>query len=513
MILVLNFGSQFAHLIARRVRAQGVHAEIVPHDISVNDIKTYNPDALILSGGPASVLEKNAPIPHTEIFLLGIPILGICYGEQSIAHLLGGKVSKGIVREYGKEVLITPARPHILLKKWKPTETVWFSHGDTVTKLPTGFTKFAHTKHCANAVIGNDVKRIYGVQFHPEVSHTHKGEQLLKNFLFGIARAKRDWKVEVLKDRIIEDIRIAMGAKNHALVAVSGGVDSLVVATLVAQAIGSKRTHAVLIDTGLLRKNEAKAVLKGLQTNRMTWLKVEDASRLFLGRLRGVSDPEEKRKIIGHTFIKVFESYIAKNLKKYPITHLAQGTIYPDRIESAQPNKQASKIKSHHNLTLPEKMHLSVLEPIRELYKDEVRELGLVLGLPRDLLFRHPFPGPGLAIRILGEVTSERLDILREVDAVYMNELKVSGEYEKIWQAFAALLPVKSVGVMGDARTYEYITALRAVDSVDGMTAEWHRIPESTLARISNRIINEVRGVNRVLFDITQKPPGTIEYE
>lgn len=513
MILVLNFGSQFAHLIARRVRAQGVHAEIVPHTISAQEIKSYNPQALILSGGPSSVLDKKAPLPGADIFELGIPILGICYGEQSIAHVLGGSVTKGTVREYGKETLITPTKPHQLLKGWKQSETVWFSHGDTVTKVPKGFSVLAHTKHCKAAVIGNDASHIYGVQFHPEVSHTHKGEQLLKNFLFSIAHAKRDWKVGALKEDILEEIRTTIGPKNHVLVAVSGGVDSLVVATLVAEAIGSRRTHAVLIDTGLLRKNEAKEVLKGLKSIRMSFLKVEDASRLFLGRLKGITDPEQKRKIIGHSFIEVFESYIQKNLKKYPITHLAQGTIYPDRIESAQPNKQASKIKSHHNLTLPEKMQLSVLEPIRELYKDEVRELGLSLGLPRGLLFRHPFPGPGLAIRILGEVTQERVDILREVDAVYMDELRNSGEYEKIWQAFAALLPVKSVGVMGDARTYEYITSLRAVDSIDGMTAEWHRIPPDTLARISNRIVNEVKGVNRVLFDVTQKPPGTIEYE
>lgn len=513
MILVVNFGSQFAHLIARRVRAQGVHAEIVPHTISIKEIAAYKPEAIILSGGPASVLEKSAPLPNKDIFTLGLPILGICYGEQSIAHLLGGTVSKGTVREYGKEILSTPTKPHQLLKGWKAQETVWFSHGDTVTKLPKGFSVLASTAHCKAAVIGNDAKRVYGVQFHPEVSHTQKGERLLKNFLFSIVRAKRDWKVSVLKEDILQEIRNTVGSQNHVLVAVSGGVDSLVVATLVAEAIGQKRTHAVLIDTGLLRKNEAKEVLKGLKLIQMSFLKVEDASALFLGRLKGITDPEHKRKIIGHSFIEVFESYIAKNLSKYPITHLAQGTIYPDRIESAQPSKQASKIKSHHNLTLPEKMHLSVLEPIRELYKDEVRELGLSLGLPRQLLFRHPFPGPGLAIRILGEVTKDRLDILREVDAVYMDELRNSGEYEKIWQAFAALLPVKSVGVMGDARTYEYVTSLRAVDSVDGMTAEWHRIPPNTLARISNRIVNEVKGVNRVLFDVTQKPPGTIEYE
>lgn len=512
MILVLNFGSQFAHLIARRVRAQGVHAEIVPYTITAQEISLQKPDAIILSGGPSSVLDKNAPLPDTAIFNLGIPVLGICYGEQSLAHLLGGKVVQGKIREFGKETLVTP-NTHLLLKGWKKEETVWFSHGDTVTKVPRGFSILAHTTHCKAAVIGNDKNRIYGVQFHPEVSHTAKGEQLLKNFLFDIAKAKKDWKVSVLKDSIVQEIKDTVGPKAHVLVAVSGGVDSLVVATLVAQALGPKRTHAVLIDTGLLRQNEAQEVLKGLRANKMTWLRVEDASRLFLGRLKGITDPEHKRKIIGHSFIEVFESYIAKNLQKYPISHLAQGTIYPDRIESAQPSKNASKIKSHHNLTLPEKMHLKVLEPIRELYKDEVRELGLSLGLPRHLLFRHPFPGPGLAIRVLGEVTKERIDILQNVDAVYMEELKRTGEYEKIWQAFAALLPVKSVGVMGDARTYEYITSLRAVDSIDGMTAEWHRIPESVLAKISNRIVNEVRGVNRVLFDITQKPPGTIEYE
>ncbi len=511
MILVLNFGSQFAHLIARRVRALGVHAEIVPYSISPEEIRAYAPQAIILSGGPASVFEKGAPLPHKGIFDMGIPILGICYGEQVLAHMRGGKVSKGATREFGKEIV--GVRAHPLTRGWKAKETVWFSHGDHVSTLPKGFSAMLSTASCAYAGIANNASKIYGVQFHPEVSHTEKGTQLLKNFLFSIARAKKDWKVKDLKNAIIKEIQETVPQKNHVLVAVSGGVDSLVTATLVAEALGPKRVHAVLIDTGLLRKNEAKEVVRALKAHQMTWLKVEDASELFLGRLEGVIDPEEKRKIVGHAFIEVFESYIKKNLSKKPISHLAQGTIYPDRIESAQPSKQSSKIKSHHNLTLPEKMRLSILEPIRELYKDEVRELGLALGLPRQLLFRHPFPGPGLAIRVLGEVTKAKADILREVDAVYMDELQKTGEYEKIWQAFSALLPAKSVGVMGDSRTYEYIVSLRAVDSVDGMTAEWHRIPPDILARISNRIVNEVRGVNRVLFDITQKPPGTIEYE
>jgi GMP synthase (glutamine-hydrolysing) len=413
-------------------------------------------------------------------------------------------------KEFGKEILRINSRQGIF-KGLATKETVWFSHGDFVSALPRGFVRTASTPNCPNAGIYSKERNFHGIQFHPEVTHTAHGTQILKNFVFVICKAKKDWNVAGQGKKIIVELRKRIGSA-HVVIGISGGVDSLVAATVLHKAIGN-RLHAVLVDNGLLRKNEKEQVSISLRKQAFKNFHAIDARELFLGRLTGVSDPEKKRQIIGHTFIEVFEKAIRTTLKKHPIKFLAQGTIYPDRIESAEPSKHASKIKSHHNLTLPAKMGFEIVEPLRDLYKDEVRALGKSLGLPADLLWRHPFPGPGLAIRVVGEITSDRLAILREADAIYLEELRKAGEYSKIWQAFAALLPLKTVGVMGDARTYDYIISLRAVDSVDGMSADWHRIPEDLLQKISTRITSEVRGVNRVLFDITQKPPGTIEYE
>lgn len=510
MIIILNFGSQFAHLIARRVRDLGVKAEIFPFDTPASEIQKHNPSGIILSGGPASVLEKDSPRPDKDIFKLGIAVLGICYGHQVMAHMLGGKVTKGIHREFGKETLLIKEKKG-LFKNLSPKETVWFSHGDQVAKLPTGCKSTASTHICAHAAFADTKNNLFGIQFHPEVTHTKHGKKLLENFLFAICRAKKDWKIDSITENIIAEIQNTVG-KDHVVVGISGGVDSLVAATLIHRAIGN-RLHAVFVDTGLLRKGEVTEVASYLRKNNFKKLHVVDASKLFMQRLEGVADPEQKRKIIGHTFMEVFEEAIRGELKQHPIAYIAQGTIYPDRVESGSTSKTAAKIKSHHNLTLPEKLGFKILEPIRDLYKDEVRRVGLMLELPKELLWRHPFPGPGLAIRIVGEITEERLHILREADAVFTEELKKAGEYEKIWQAFAALLPLKVVGVMGDGRTYEYIIALRAVDSIDGMSADWHKIPHELLEKISSAIVGRVRGVNRVLFDITQKPPATIEYE
>jgi GMP synthase (glutamine-hydrolysing) len=510
MIIILNFGSQFAHLIARRVRDMGVRAEILPFEASISEIQKHNPAGIILSGGPSAVFENGAPRPHKDIFSLGIPVLGICYGHQVIAQMLGGKVAKGARREFGKEILAVTDTKGIFVGL-SHEETVWFSHGDQVAKLPVGFKVTASTGSCKHAAYADLARNIFGIQFHPEVTHTKHGKKMLENFLFSICHAKKDWKMDAVAEKIITDITNEVH-KNHVVVGISGGVDSLVAATLIHRAIGN-RLHAVFVDTGLLRQDEVSQVSGYLRKHGFKRLHVIDASATFLQRLRGVIDPEQKRKIIGHTFIEVFENAVKKELSAHTIAYLAQGTIYPDRIESAATSGTAAKIKSHHNLTLPEKMNFKILEPIKDLYKDEVRRVGITLGLPKELLWRHPFPGPGLAIRIVGEVTDERLRILREADAVFIEELKKAGEYEKIWQAFAALLPLKVVGVMGDGRTYEYIIALRAVDSVDGMSADWHKISNDLLEKISSAIVGQVRGVNRVLYDITQKPPATIEYE
>jgi GMP synthase (glutamine-hydrolysing) len=427
-----------------------------------------------------------------------------------MAHMLGGKVAKGKHREFGREELLINDQSG-LFAGLEARETVWFSHGDQASRLPLGFVTIASTTGCPYAAFANSDRRLYGIQFHPEVTHTVHGTKIIENFVFSICKAPREWKMADVTSDIIAHVKTEVGS-DHVLVGISGGVDSLVAATLIHRAIGN-RLHAVFVDTGLLRKDEVTQVSIYLRKHGFKKLHVIDASTVFLKRLKGVTDPEKKRKIIGHTFVEVFEKAIKEELKGHAIPYLAQGTIYPDRIESAATSKSTAKIKSHHNLTLPKKMKLKILEPIKDLYKDEVRRVGAELGLPHELLWRHPFPGPGLGIRVVGEVTEERLRILREADAIYIEELKKAGEYEKIWQALVALLPVKVVGVMGDARTYEYVIALRAVDSVDGMSADWHKIPFELLEKISSAIVGRVRGVNRVLFDITQKPPGTIEYE
>jgi GMP synthase (glutamine-hydrolysing) len=512
MILVLNFGAQYGHLIARRIRDLGVYSEVAGSDISIKEIKKLNPNGIILSGGPFSVSEENGPTMDPGVLELKIPILGICYGLQLIAKLKGGKVLTGGLKEYGKAVIKTKNSGK-LLKGLSKKEQVWMSHGDSVEQLPPDFEILASTDNCKVAAVENDKKKIYGVQFHPEVIHTKSGNKIIENFAFGICKSEKDWNIKNLTEKVVTQVKKEVG-NNLVIMGVSGGVDSTVAAHIIHQAIGD-RIHCVFIDHGLIRKNESKEV-KDFFENKLKFkhFYMVDASEIFLKKLKGVTDPEKKRKIIGHAFIEVFEKKVSELEKIHPaIKFLGQGTIYPDRIESAEPSKHASKIKSHHNLSLPEKMKLKVLEPLKDFYKDEVRELGKEMNIPDKLLNRHPFPGPGLAIRILGQITGNRLKILRDADHIFIEELKNSNYYDKTWQALAALLPVKTVGVKGDGRTYEYIISLRAVTSVDAMTADWARLPDWLLEKISNRIINEVAGVNRVLYDISQKPPATIEYE
>lgn len=510
MILVLNFGGQYCHLIARRIRDFKVYSVIKPYSISVNKIKELKPAGIIFSGGPASVYEKNAPICDKHILELGIPILGICYGHQLIAKLSNGIVKKGKIKEYGKK-LLTIKRDKSILRGIRSNQ-VWMSHTDFVAKLPANFEVLAKTDICPIAAFANEEKKLYGVQFHPEVVHTLEGNKILKNFVFGICKAKATWNITNLVGSLIRKIKDEV-KDNEVIMAVSGGIDSTVAATLIHKAIGD-RIHCVFIDHGLIRKNEALEVTNLFKKKlRFKHFYFINASSLFLRRLKHIKEPEKKRKTIAYTFIEVFEKKAKELEKYYPIKFLGQGTIYPDRIESAQPSKEAAKIKSHHNVILPKKMKLKVIEPLNEFYKDEVRKLGRELKIPVEVIERHPFPGPGLAIRILGEVTKTRLKILKEADHIFIEELKKQNYYKKVWQAFAALLPIKSVGVMGDTRTYEYIIVLRAVTSVDAMTADWAKLPLTLLEKISNRIINEVKGVNRVVYDISQKPPATIEYE
>ncbi|HLC56194.1 MAG TPA: glutamine-hydrolyzing GMP synthase [Candidatus Nanoarchaeia archaeon] len=512
MILIINFGGQYCHLIARRVRDLGVYSEILPYNTSLEKIKKINPSGIIFSGGPSSVYDKKAPLIDKRILNLNIPILGICYGLQLIGKLTNSKVLNGKLKEFGKKILYIK-KQSTLLKNLSKKEQIWMSHGDLINSMSSDFNILASTDSCKIAAFENNNKKLYGVQFHPEVIHTLNGIKIFENFVFDICNAKKNWGIKDLPNKLIKEIKKEIG-NNSVIMGVSGGVDSAVAATLLNKAI-NERLHCVFINHGLLRKNEEKEVIN-LFENKLKFKHFHhvDASKLFLEKLNKISDPEEKRKIIGHTFIQVFEDKVFELNKKYKnIKFLGQGTIYPDRIESAQPSKIASKIKSHHNLTLPEKMKLKIIEPLKELYKDEVRKLGKELKIPNELLNRHPFPGPGLAIRILGEITNEKLNILRESDYIFIDELKKSKQYDKTWQALAALFPVKSVGVMGDSRTYEYIISLRAVTSVDAMTADWAKIPNELLEKISNRIINEVQGVNRVVYDITQKPPSTIEYE
>jgi GMP synthase (glutamine-hydrolysing) len=510
MIAVLDFGSQYTHLITRRIRSLGVSAEIFETDIDPTVLLQKNISGIILSGGPNSVYDKNSPKFDKEILGLGIPVLGICYGHQLIGYCLGGKVEPGKVREYGEEVLqIT--KPSKLFEGLGREEQVWFSHGDEVKKLPLGFITNASTYGAEIAAFSNEDKKIYGIQFHPEVVHTPKGMTILENFIFKIVNHQKDWQVKDLKSKFISEIKAEVADKK-VIIGVSGGVDSLVASKLLEEAIG-ENLHCIFIDTGFMRKNEPAEVKKlYLELGFKNFVSV-DAAKDFYKVLKRKVDPEEKRKTFSKEYFLVFERTVKSLKQKEQIEFLAQGTIYPDRIEAAKTSKTAQVIKSHHNTSLPEKYGFKLIEPLKELYKDEVRELGKSLGIPAQALNRHPFPGPGLLIRILGEATPKRIELLREADAIYIQELKTSGEYDKIWQAFAALLPLKSVGVMGDERTYEYILALRAVTSIDAMTADWARIPESLLNKISKRITNEVRGINRVLYDISQKPPATIEYE
>ena len=512
MILVLNFGGQYAHLIARRVRDLGVYSEVRPCDIPLREIGKLKPEGIILSGGPSSVYEHNAPTMDRKVLDIKIPILGICYGEQLIGKFVGGNILNNKLKEFGKKELMVKKNGRILQGLSKK-EQVWMSHGDLVEKLPKDFEVLASTDACPIAAFENNERKIYAIQFHAEVVHTPSGTQILKNFVFDICKARKDWEIKSLSKKIMKEVKKEIGS-NSVIMGVSGGVDSTVAAALIHKAIGSK-LYCVFVDHGLIRKGELEEVKDFFEKNlHFRHFHVIDASKIFLEKLKGVTDPEEKRKIIGHTFIEAFQSKVLEFEKKFPkIKFLGQGTIYPDRIESAEPTKYASKIKSHHNLTLPPGMKLKIVEPLKELYKDEVRNLGKELGIPVNIINRHPFPGPGLAIRILGEITEDRLKILREADFIFIEELKKSGYYGKTWQAFAALIPVKTVGVMGDARTYEFIISIRAVTSVDAMTADWAKLPYELLELISNRIINEVRGVNRVLYDISQKPPATIEYE
>lgn len=510
MIIILNFGGQYTHLIARRLRELGSCAEILPFNTPATKIIKLKPRGIILSGSPSSVYDKDAPFPNKGIFNLDIPILGICYGQQLIAKLLGGEVKPGKLKEFGREKIIISNKSS-LFKGCNKKEVVWFSHGDTVTKLPKGFKRTAGSRTCGIAAFVSNNNQIFGVQFHPEVTHTTHGLKILKNFIYNICKEKESWRISDIKKRLIAEIKRKV-MKEPVLIGVSGGVDSLVVATLLKVVVG-KKLYCIFVDNGLMRKNESEEIKNIFRKMKFQNFMVIDAKKEFLDALKGITDPEKKRRIIGYTFIRVFERKAKELEKQAKIKFLAQGTIYPDRIESAQPSKNAAKIKSHHNITLPRKLKFQIIEPIKELYKDEVRKLGKELGLPNSIIKRHPFPGPGLAVRILGEVTEERLNILREADYIFISELKKADLYDKIWQAFAVLLTLKTVGVMGDARTYEYIISLRAVTSKDGMTADWARIPSEVLEKISNRIVNEVKGVNRVVYDISQKPPATIEYE
>jgi GMP synthase (glutamine-hydrolysing) len=506
-IIILDFGSQYTQIIARKIREIGVYAEIHPYNINKVELISLKPSGIILSGGPSSVYAENAPHPFKEIFDLGIPVLGICYGLQLIAYLLGGEVNKSAKREYGKAQLIIDKENELL--SGIDSLQVWMSHGDSLSKLPPQFEIVAHTENSPIAAIQNQQKKIYGVQFHPEVHHTTNGKLILENFARKICQITDIWNAKSFIENSINSIREKVG-NNEVICALSGGVDSTVLAVLLHKAIGNK-LHCIHVDSGLMRTDESRTIYDLFKNNYNISIDIIDASSLFLNELAGITDPEKKRKIIGKKFIDVFEVEAKKfNDAKW----LAQGTLYPDVIESVSVNGPSSTIKSHHNVGgLPEKMNLNIIEPFRELFKDEVRKVGRELGVPSWFIERHPFPGPGLAIRILGEITNERLDILRKADDIYLEEIRNAGLYTEIWQAFAVLLPIKSVGVMGDERTYEYTCALRAVSSVDGMTADWFPIPHETLAIISNRITNEVRGINRVVYDITSKPPGTIEWE
>ncbi len=507
-ILVLDFGSQYTQLIARRVRENKVYSEIFPYNVPLEKIKEFSPKGIILSGGPSSVYDKNAPLPDRRIFEIGIPMLGICYGMQVMAHLLGGKVTKSRKREYGRATLLIDDKKDIF-RGINRESIVWMSHGDKILRCPQMFKPIAHTDNSPVAAMADKKRGFFAFQFHPEVVHTDCGQEMLKNFIFSICGCKPLWTMRSFIETTVEEIRKKVG-RNRVVCAISGGVDSAVTAVLVHRAVKDRLT-CIFVDNGVLRTGEAIKVERTLKRHFHMNIVCVDASHRFLNKLKGVTDPELKRKIIGNEFIRVFEEE-AKRIKG--VRFLAQGTLYPDVIESTSFKGPSATIKSHHNVGgLLKDMNLQLIEPLRELFKDEVRSLGRELGMPEEIINRHPFPGPGLAIRIIGEVTPQRCDILRKADAIVLEEIKKAGLYNELWQAFAVLLPIKTVGVMGDERTYENVVAVRTVKSVDGMTADWARIPYDVMSIISSRIINEVKGVNRVVFDISSKPPSTIEWE
>ena len=509
-IVILDFGSQYTQVIARRIRECNVYSTILRYDTPAAEIAALKPSGLILSGGPSSVYAEDAPLPDKAIFKLGVPILGICYGVQLLAHFNGGKVEKGQKREYGKGNLTVHDTSCALFKNLPATLQVWNSHGDKLTKLPKDFAVVATTENSDYAVIEHRARRIFGLQFHPEVVHTPRGREVYSNFVHGICGCGKHWTMRNYLEQAVADIRAQVGTE-HVVLGLSGGVDSSVAAALLHKAIGDQLT-CIFVNNGLLRSREAEVVQEVFGKHFKMKLQYEDATKLFLTKLKGVTDPEKKRKVIGKAFIDVFQ---AATKKAGQAKFLAQGTLYPDVIESVPiAGNPAALIKSHHNVGgLPKNMKFKLVEPLRMLFKDEVRVLGLELGLPKEIVYRQPFPGPGLAVRVLGDLTADKLRIVREADAIVVEEMKSSGLYYKIWQSFAVLLPCKSVGVMGDERTYDFTICVRAVESQDGMTADWVKLPYEILEKLSTRIINEVKGVNRCVFDITSKPPGTIEWE
>jgi len=508
VILILDFGSQYTHLISRRIRGLGVYTEIVPFDIGIEQIKRKNPAGIILSGGPQSVYEENSPKISKDILFLGLPVLGICYGAQLIAHVLGGKVKRANIGEYGRTRIFISKEDPLFLNIPK-TFNVWMSHGDIISDVPEFFEKLATTDF--SPVSAFRYSNIYGVQFHPEVFHTEYGLDILKNFVFLICKAQKDWSIQDFLNRKIEEIKNKDGG---VICAVSGGVDSTTLAVLLSRAKRKEELNFVLVDTGLLRKNEAENVKKDFLSLGIE-IDVINAEEIFLSKLIGIEDPEEKRKIIGMTFIEVFEKYAEEKKRVSKIKFLAQGTLYPDVIESGvSVSGTAHVIKTHHNVGgLPEKLGFELLEPFRELYKDEVREIGKLLNIPSRILNKHPFPGPGLAVRIMGEVTREKLRILREAELIFQNELSKWELYNNVWQAFCVLLNTKSTGVVGDSRRYGWVLAIRAVESADAMTADWARLPYEFLDEVARKIVGSIPEISRVVYDITSKPPATIEWE
>ena len=512
-IVILDFGSQYTQVIARRIRECSVYSVILRYDTPAAEIAALKPRGIILSGGPSSVYAAAPPLPDKNIFALGVPVLGICYGVQLFAQFLGGRVEKGRKREYGKGTLTVKDASCALFAKLPKSLQVWNSHGDKLTKIPNGFKPVAVTENSEFAAIENRAKKFFGLQFHPEVVHTPRGKEIIANFVHGVCGCGKSWTMRNYVDQAVENIRAQVG-REHVVLGLSGGVDSSVAAALLHKAIGDQLT-CIFVNNGVLRAHEAEVVQNVFARSFNIRLQYVDATKLFLGKLKGVTDPEKKRKIIGKTFIDVFQDATKRVGKANKAKFLAQGTLYPDVIESVPiGGNPAALIKSHHNVGgLPKGMKFKLVEPLKNLFKDEVRLLGEELGVPKDIVWRQPFPGPGLAVRILGEVTPKRCEILRNADAIVVEEMKASGLYYKIWQSFAVLLPVRSVGVMGDERTYDYTIAIRAVESQDGMTADWVKLPYDLLEKLASRIINEVKGVNRCVLDITSKPPGTIEWE